>query len=205
MPDWNSVVRRRMAGLKLPHDAKELVIAELAAHLEDCGDDANEPVAPNFPWRKLSRDIQRAKSEGDEMNRTKTLWIPVFVNLLLTSALINICNWLGWIDVTMAHSGHRPPTLQPWLLTLPICGATAALLARRSQASSTVRVLAAVAPSLAWLASVPVTALIFLCFPRVFALPPFSSLAFAAMGWFVLPSLALFLGAVPFLRTSVFV
>ena len=86
-----------------------------------------------------------------------------------------------------------------WLLALPFCGATAAFLAWRSQGSRVTRILAALAPSLVWLASIPVVKLILICFPNVFAAEPISSLALAAIGWSVLPALALFVGAVPFL------
>ncbi len=131
------------------------------------------------------------------MNRTKVLWIPVFVNLLLSSVLINICNWLGWIDVRITQPGPVSRALQPWLLTLPICGATAAFLARRSQGSPAIRVLAALSPSLAWLASIPAVNLIFICFQ--FAAMPLRAWGAAAVGWFVFPAIALFIGAVPFL------
>jgi hypothetical protein len=54
---------------------------------------------------------------------------------------------------------------------------------------------------LAWLTSIPVLKLILVCFPRIFAPVPISSLAFAAIAWFLLPALALFAGAAPFLAT----
>jgi hypothetical protein len=200
MPDWKKLVTQKLTTLDLPPDAKEEVIAELASHLEESETGSPEPVInPNqFEWLKLSRAIQRAKGEH-AMSRTKALWIPIFVNLLFTSVMINICNWLGWIDVRITQPGPVSQALQPWLLTLPVCGATAAFLARRSQASPAIRALAALAPALVWLASIPAVKLIFICFPTVFAAMPLSSLGLAAIGWFVFPALALFVGAVPFL------
>ncbi|MGC1617568.1 MAG: hypothetical protein WA765_03670, partial [Candidatus Acidiferrum sp.] len=35
MPDWNALVRERLAGLFLEQDERGEVIAELAAHLEE--------------------------------------------------------------------------------------------------------------------------------------------------------------------------
>src|SRR5438270_1417149 len=172
MPDWKQIARHKLATLNLSATEKEEVIAELASHFED---GASEPHASDDAsdlnsrgWRKLAYAIQRAKGEH-AMNRTKTLWIPVFVNLMLSSVVIDICNWLGWIDVRITQPGALSHALQPWLLALPFCGATAAFLAWRSQGSRVTRILAALAPSLVWLASIPVVKLILICFPNVFA------------------------------------
>jgi hypothetical protein len=205
MPDWKNAIREQISTLRLPTQAKEEIFAELASHLEDGeGDASSESYGSDFSqvkWRRLSREIERAKFEEPAMNnRTKGLWIPAFINLLLTSVVINICNVLGWIDLRIAHPGHIPPALQPWIATLPMCGALAAFLARRGQGSSGMRALAAVAPSLAWLATLPVLQLIFLCFPGTFNGAPPASFASAAVGWFVFPAAALLLGAAPFLR-----
>lgn len=200
MPDWSNLVKEKLTGLDLPAHIKDEVIAELASHFEDFESASLETAASTdqLRWRKLARAIQCAKEEHG-MNHKKALWIPIFVNLLFSSVLINVCNWLGWIDVRITQPGPVLQAFQPWLLTLPLCGATAAFLARRSQGSRAIRVTAALAPSLVWLASIPVVELIFLCIPSVFAVMPLRSLAVAATGWFVLPSLALFLGAAPFL------
>jgi hypothetical protein len=201
MRDWRTLVERELAGLRLRPDAKQEVIAELASHLDECEIAGAQALGEQdeLRSRQLARAIQRAKGD-DAMNRTKSLWIPVFVNLLLSSVLINICNWLGWIDVRITQPGPVSQALQPWLLTLPICGATAAFLARCNQGSPAIRVLAALSPSFAWLASIPAVNLIFICFPNVFAaMPPLRALASAAVGWFVFPAFALFVGAVPFL------
>jgi hypothetical protein len=199
MPDSKETIQRELANLDLSPDARKSVISELATHLEDCErHSVREPDLNARQWRRLSRAIQQSKME-DAMNRTKALSIPIFVNLLLSSVLINICDWLGWIDVRITQPGPLAQAFQPWLLTLPICGATAAFLARGSQASPAIRLLAAVSPSLVWLASIPVVKLIFVLFPGGFAAPPLSSLVLAVLGWFLLPAFALFVGAVPFL------
>lgn len=204
MPDWQKFIRERMPSLSLPEAAKDEVIAELASHLEESGSDAaGETTNMNrWQWRKISRAIEHAKSREEWMNnRARGLWIPVFVNLLLTSALINICGAFGWVDLRITQPGHTPLPFQLWVLTLPLCGAAAAYLARRGKGSSRMRVLAALAPCFAWLATIPVLEVILLCFPKVFAGVSLQDMAFAAVGWFAIPALALFLGAVPFLKT----
>ena len=206
MRNWEKEIREHLASLDLPPETKDEVIAELASHLEDSEkeesrvEDGTQAIdLGGVHWCKFARAIQTAKREEDGMNRTRTLWIPMFVNLLLTSALINICDWLGWVHLRADPADHMSVAPEPWLLVLPLCGATAALLARRFKASSATRVIAAVAPSAVWFATLFVLKLIFLCFPQTFVAIPFRTLALASVGWFVLPALALFAGASPFL------
>jgi len=213
MPDWKQLVREQVIGLTLPPDVKEEILAELAAHLEETYAEARSSGLSDVAalelsmeevtdWDVLAKDIHRARSEGNPVNRTRTLLIPTFVNLVLSSALINLCLWRGWLDMRMERMAQMPPAFQPWLLVLPICGATAALLAQRRDASVSERLIAAIAPCIAWLATLPVLGLIVACFPGAFAAVPLRSLAPAAVGWFVLPALAMLVGAVPFLRVQ---
>lgn len=201
MRDWRKEIREHLPGLELPPDTKEEIIAELASHCEDSENESELLVdVSGSGWRELARKIYRAK-QGEGMNHSKSFWIPVFVNLLLTSALINICDWLGIMDLRIYRVDPMPLTPQPWLLVLPICGATAAFLARRSEGSSRTRLIAAVAPCVIWSTTPFVIGLIFLCFPRTFAGVPFRSLAMSSIWLLVLPALALLLGAAPFLRS----
>jgi hypothetical protein len=206
MRDWEKEIREHLASLDLPPESKDEVIAELASHLEDSekeqsrADDGSQALdLTGVRWRKFARAIQTAKREEGGMNRTRSLWIPMFVNLLLTSALINICDWLGWVHLRVDRVDHMLLVPEPWLFVLPICGATAALLAKRGEGSSTTRVIAAIAPSVAWFATLFALKLIFVCFPQTFVGVPLKTLALASVGWFVLPALALFAGAAPFL------
>jgi len=106
------------------------------------------------------------------------------------------------VDARLERMAQIPPSFQPWLLVLSICGATAAFLARRSHGSGTVRLIAAVAPSIAWLATLFVLKIIFIGFPGTFASVPTGTLAAASIGWFVLPALSMLAGALPFLGRS---
>lgn len=203
MPDWKSRIADRMAALDLPADIRNDVISELASHVEDSAlADEHDRDLTDREWQRLSHAIKLAKSEEGGMNRTKSLWIPMFVNLLLTSVLINLCDWLGWIHVRMSQPGPLLNAVQPWLLTLPFCGGTAAFLALRSRGSRLVRVVAALAPPFVWLAAIPVVQLILISFPNVFAEARSGVIWSAAIGWFLLPVPALLVGALPFLMVS---
>jgi hypothetical protein len=209
VPNWEKEIREHLASLDLPPETKDEVIAELASHLEDLEREESRvedgPQALDLSgirWRKFGHAIQTAKLEEGGMNRAKGLWIPMFVNLLLTSALINICGWLGWVNVRVDRVDLMPLVVGPWLLVLPICGATAALLAKRGEGSCATRVMAAVAPSAVWFATLFVLKLIFLCFPQTFVAIPVKTLALASVSWFVFPALALFAGAAPFLGSQ---
>lgn len=212
MPDWKRLVRKRTRALTLSKAAKEQAITELSDHLEEVYERARQQglteraslklaLQEVGDWRLLTMDIERTKSEVNFMNRTRSLLIPAFVNLVLSSAVINLCGWLGWLDLRVFRADRTSLGLQPWLLVLPICGATAAALAKRHGASSSERVFAAVAPAGVWLATLFVLKMIFVCFPNVFAGLSLRSLAFSTIGWFVLPAVALFVGAMPFLET----
>ncbi|HKV77949.1 MAG TPA: hypothetical protein VJP02_07415 [Candidatus Sulfotelmatobacter sp.] len=208
MRNWEKEIREHLASLDLPPETKDEVIAELASHLEDLEQEESRVEGGSQAldlagvcWCKFARAIQTAKHEEREMNRRKNFWIPLFVNLLLTSALINICDWLGIMDLRIYRVDPIPLTPQPWLLVLPISGATAAFLARRSEGSSRTRLIAAVAPCVIWSTTPFVLGLIFLWFPQTFVGIPLRSLALSSVWLFVFPGLSLLLGAAPFLRS----
>lgn len=137
MPDWKKLVRERLSVLNLPPSAKNEVIAELAAHLEEIHEKVRQTCVTDAGaveltlqeidnWRVLARNIGRAKSEGDSMNhRTKSLlWLLVAVT------------WLGAsLSVMLLQRTDRlyPDLILfylPWLATLPLVCAGAAYLAQ---------------------------------------------------------------------------
>ena len=220
MPDWNRLVRARMARLRLPQEAKEAVIFELAAHLNDVYEaalarHADESEAQQFAlselalseidWRRLVRKIQRAKPKEEAMNhRTKGLWLPAMANLFIAVVLLTAPSILGVRDRTFWVS-HLPMGIPwPWLSALPLSGAVAAFLAKRAQAPLSARLIASLAPSLVWLAAFCALTLVFLLdrweFSR-FPLP-LDYFFLSALIWIVLPAFPLLLGALPFLRQS---
>lgn len=114
MPDWQKLVGERMSVLNLPPDAREEVISELAAHLEDdyqneiafgLGEtEASEHVLSKVRWDKLAREIRRATREEESMNnRNRALWLPATINLLVAAILLVLLTVLG-IDDRMTRS-----------------------------------------------------------------------------------------------------
>jgi len=114
MPDWKKLVAERMSALNLPQNAKEEVISELAAHLEDdyqseivCGTaepEATQHVLSVIQWNKLARDIRRATRKEESMSdRNRALWLPVLVNLLVAAVLFVVLIGFG-IDDRMTQS-----------------------------------------------------------------------------------------------------
>ena len=98
MPEWKALVRERLGDLGLAASQEEIIVAELASHLEEVFDEAcaqgfckseaiERSLAQVTDWHGLSRNIQRAKREEGTMNhRTKTLWLPGLISL--TAAMI---------------------------------------------------------------------------------------------------------------------
>jgi hypothetical protein len=214
MPDWKKLVRQQLAARGLTDSLEEVVIAELAAHLEDaCADEcrqgrseseARKQALDQVPWNKLAHRIQAAKHEEGTMNqRTRALWLPAMANMALAVGLIIILDRLNLDEPGIATAGHIVKAFRlPWLLALPISGAVGALLSKRAQASRAERLIAGLAPSLAWLAVFFVIGLAFVCDRRDFAGFPMDDLALSVVGLVILPALALLLGTLPFLRES---
>ena len=215
-PHWNRMVREHIDLRRLPREAQEGVIAEVAAHLEDVyaegrmlglGEaEASKRALSEIQWKKLARGIRRATPKEEAMNaRTKSLWLPAMVNLTTAAVLLVILEKLG-VPPRMVQVSHMPVAFHlPWLFTLPLSAAVASLVARRAQAPSAVRLIAGLAPSLVSLAVFVVMALVFEIdrweFPSGFPLE-FNYFALSAFGWVVLPALPLLLGTLPFLRKS---
>lgn len=94
MPDWKKLVEERLSALNLAPGAKDEVIAELAAHLEDASAAGPDPTGPenpvlaDVPWQEMARAIERTKREEAKMNRrTKTMWLPL-IAILFTAGLV---------------------------------------------------------------------------------------------------------------------
>jgi hypothetical protein len=139
MPDWKKLVRERLSTLNLPPSAKNEVIAELAAHLEEIHERVRQTCVTDAVaveltlqeidnWRVLARNIRRAKSEGESMNyRTKSLLWPLAA-----------VTWLGasLSVMVLQRTDRLYPNLilfyLPWLATLPLVCAAAAYLAQRA-------------------------------------------------------------------------
>jgi hypothetical protein len=137
-PDWKQLVRERLAALNLRPAAKEDVIAELAAHMED---DCEEGIASGLAeseatrhalagirWHRLARKIHVAKIENSDsergvMNqRTKKLGLPALMSLTLTAVLLVVFEKVH-VRPLVVNLGHIAMTLQlAWFAAITITG-----------------------------------------------------------------------------------
>jgi hypothetical protein len=161
MPDWNKLVRQRLAGLELDAAEKEEVHAELAGHLEESyenlrkqGVSEREAVVRALfevkNWRDLQMRIFLAKRRGHFMKkRVQQLWIPGFLTLILSVVFQMMLQKLGF-RVRVVGSGPNAILFYvPWLAGLPFFGALGAYLSSRSGGSRGTALLASVFPVLA--------------------------------------------------------
>lgn len=226
MPDWQELVRQRLAGLALDLSEKEEVHAELAAHLEESYEVLLREGVPKpdairgalslaGDWQELRRRIQIARRKANNMtNRVRQLWLPGFLTLFTSMSLLVLIDFFG----------PRPPIFHPtdaynvafqfrawamiapvaviyvpWLLTLLLIGAWGAYLSHRAGASRRVVFLSILFPVLPYLTS------FLIGFPLSLILGEknfthnimFSALLVGLVAWVLLPGATLLAGGLP--------
>jgi hypothetical protein len=211
MPDWKVLVRERLGKLsRIPSNQGE-IIAELAAHLEDVyeqlrsrglseSDALDRTLNEVSDWRNLAMHIQRAQREEETMNqRTRMCWLPAFVSLLAAMLLWAISITIGLQPRFVARGLSTFVTYLTWLPVLPFCGAAGAYLSRRGGGQRSCCLLAGMFPSVLLSGLVA----FFLLIGKIVLYKP-QPLYFARGAFFgiLLPSIALMLGTMPFLRNS---
>jgi hypothetical protein len=210
-PDWRELVRDRLGALDLPRDVRENVVTELAAHLQEAYEAAlpqriKEEEAVELAlqevkdWNVLASKIQRAKEEDALMNhRTKSLWLPGLLTLLGASTSLMVIQFAG-LQPRLAWIARTGVTVYwPWLASLPLFGALGAYLSQRSHGSTWARLGAGLSPALVMLT------VMCILLSWGLAIDGFAFFRLVMFGvcltnWVLLPALALFLGAIPFLR-----
>jgi hypothetical protein len=209
MPDWSALVRERLRLLDLASKEAQEVVAELAAHLEDfyeeqirigLSDSEAQQAALNeiARCRSLARKIQRAKHKEETMNtRTKHIWLPGLVSLTLAMGSLMILIQVS-LQPRLLGRSQLQVVILPWLVLLPLCGGAGAYLSSRGGAERWARLVAGLFPTIVLFI---VGAILVLTRLVVFVRPQwwYGSLA-VALG-IILPSVALLLGTVPFLKT----
>jgi hypothetical protein len=217
VPDWRRIVTEKLHGLRLSAPQKEDVTAELASHLEesyeerqDSGFTESEAVegalGEGVNWVELARQIRNAKREETFMNnRTKQLWLPGLASF-----------WTAMIcEIALSRLGFGPLTGGPmfrfflpqlnyvvWLIAELCCGALGAYLSRRAGGTRSTRLFAALFSSAVLLTTMVIV--IGIC-----AVGRATGLAFTTLDLTMLikpvvmvvlvPSVAMLLGALPFL------
>jgi hypothetical protein len=213
--DWRTLVRERVLNLKLPHDMKEDVVAELAMHLqaifeEESAHGLNEAEATELTlqqvedWEDLVAQIYRAKFKEDPMNaRTRSLWLPALASLFSSSLFLFVLTELSLQPKLMARLNYSSAQwlYALWIIGQIACGALGAFLSRRVGGSRIVRMVAATFPAIVMLAScaivIPVSALME---HNDFIFHNPGRLWWGALLWAVVPAATLLLGAAPFLK-----
>jgi hypothetical protein len=154
MPDWQELVRQRLAGLTLDPAVKEEVHAELAAHLEESyealraeglseGHAVERTLREVTDWRDLQDRIAIAKSGGQRMRkRTYQIWIPGLLTFALSTIFLIMLQRHEFQPRIVSWRGPYAP----WLLSLPCLGALAAHLSSRAGGSRYTVLLASIFP-----------------------------------------------------------
>jgi len=100
MRDWKRLVQEHLAESRIPRAAREDVVAELAAHLEETYENAlssglqgTEATARTLQevddWRALRKNICRAKcKEGSMSPPTKMVWLPTIAVLFAIGVVL---------------------------------------------------------------------------------------------------------------------
>jgi hypothetical protein len=215
MPDWREFVSQRLRGLGFSRQREEEICAELGEHLEDAYLDAlKRGLSPEAAmaaaqrevsdWRRLSRKIRHVGREERTMSHTaRTLWMPGITMLLIASALLLIAARLFPAEL-WSRPGAPGALLAPWLAAYLVFGAAGAWWSRRAGGSTAVRFFAGTFPLTLHLVVflLPILVALLVEAPRH---PEHVQAAFllrAALGWVVIPGVALAIGTLPFLRNQ---
>lgn len=167
MLDWREVVRRRLAGLAFDEDSREEVFAELAGHLEETYDrlrgeglsekDAvRDTMTQVKDWRSLQEEICCARTKEKPVTpRTKRLWLPSLVTLLVSMVMLPMLGWLGLKPQFLFLQGPHDRTYvftvyTVWLMMLPLVGALGAYLSRRAGGTHAAVIISGIFPALAF-------------------------------------------------------
>jgi hypothetical protein len=132
-------------------------------------------------------------------HRARTFWFPALVSLALAMLYLSISTLAGLRPSIVAHGWAVLVAYIPWILLLPTCGALGAYLSRRGGGGVWTRISVAVFPVSALSLLVAILAL---TQQFVFATPLTLYVGEAVIYGALIPSGALILGAMPFLKTS---
>ena len=213
MADWRALVEEQLAGLALDPEEKAEVIAEVTAHLQDLcealcrqgipkEEASRRALSQVGDWRYLRREILVAKGRRHYMQkRLRQLWVPGFLTLILSMLALALVRALGFRPRIVWSGPDEAFLYMPWLLSLPLFGALASYVSSRAGGSRRTALLASAFPALA------LTLAFLLMSPIGSALAGVSGRpnAFAvvaavllrdALGWLLIPGVALLTGGV---------
>lgn len=218
MRDWTALVRARLGELGTPAEERELVIRELASHLEDAyalrrseGLLEMEAIRAALDevadWKEFSRKIEHAKRQEEIMNdRTRQLWLPGLICFATSMIWLMLVQFTGVKPYAyQIGSITLPMFYAPWLVGLPIFSGLAAYLSRRAGGRRRRIFVVTLFPCIMFLASIllwvlPVTFLGSKDPANAFIRAHFSlGTVFGILLLLSIPAVPLLLGALPFL------
>lgn len=203
MRDWSAVVAARLSALGLDAEREAQIRAELTGHLEDayadavrrgCTDEdaAARAMAQVPDWTYLAGAIRHAdQEEGPMSHDAKTVWLPGMAALGCAAAVLvgtaRLLPGSAWTD-----PGARLPMMAAMLLSYLLYGALGAWWSRRAGGSVAQRFVAGLFPLA-----------LHLCVVLIAAIRVHSDVRpGVALGFIVIPGIALTIGALPFLTSS---
>ncbi|MGD0214370.1 MAG: hypothetical protein ABSB87_14160 [Terriglobales bacterium] len=133
------------------------------------------------------------------IQRAKTLWVPAILSLVTSMVWrLVLQRKMPPGQPLLNHAGLTPMYQLFWLAGLPLFGAIVAWLSRRSGGKRWTIIIAVVFPAIVM---IPLWAGIATRMSHPSASQWFGLLC-GLLNWIVVPAAALFLGALPFLRTN---
>ena len=210
MPDWQEFVRQRLSGLALDAEEKDEVQVELAVHLEESYESlrtkglpeqasTQQTLAQVADWQDLRRRIQIARTMKENLmnDRVRQLWLPGLLTFALSMGLLELVQKFGPRPIVLDLDKGTPILLfyTSWLLTLPLAGATGALLSKRAGGSLRILAISSVFPVLpfgvVFLIAIPAGLLIGHNLAHHIVGAAFLTMMF---GWVLVPGVALLTG-----------
>ncbi len=215
MPDWQKLVRRRLASLALEPELRDEVLAELASHLEETydairaegvpEDDAVRRTLSQVPdWNDLQRRIRSARAKEVTMNiRVTRFWLPGLITFVVSMSFLALIEKFGPRPWAL-YLGDGPAVIRttpslmvyiPWLLLLPLIGAIGAYLSNRAGAPIRTVLVSSIFPVLPFIASFVIVLPVGLIIDRHVGVNVVAAaLLRALLGWVLLPGAALLVG-----------
>ena len=209
MPDWRELVRRRLGPLGLDVRREEEITQEFVDHLEESWESKNGPQPAReedrvrdldaVDWVLARREIRRAELGEAKMNyRTKTLWLPGILALVLADSLFGFLISLGF---QIRFTRMTNPAIMfslPWILALPVISALGALTSRLLGGRRRESLLAGLSPAATMLALfIFLSPLSLIIDPNVPWAVLLSGFVGAVLAWVIIPGAALLVGALP--------
>lgn len=209
MPDWQALVRQRLAGLAFEDAEKDEVHAELAGHLEETyealfKEGVDEPTAVRRAlsefsnWQDLQQRIYSARKGKDSMtNRVTQLWLPGLLSFGLSMVLLELAQKFGPRPIILDLDKGTPILMFyiSWLLILPLAGAMGAFLSRRNGGSVRMVLVSSIFPVLpfavVFMIAIPIGLMINHSLAHHIVTAAYFSLS---VGWVLAPGIALFVG-----------